>query len=459
MKKLILFALFLLQISGLHSQTCPSDPSLVLCMPMNGNTVDESGYGNNGIQYNVGFTTDRCGNANGALQLNGVNSYVEIPDAPSLRPPDGLTLACWAKWDASIYLHPMMITKTHGYGYDASYLLYNYIGLNGLYGNTLNTGVTAPFNTVLGTWYHVVFTFDDATNKFKLFLDGALVATLTQSGSMQFDHHPVFLGVDTDFDNFTGNSWIQGAMDDVRIYSRALSEAEVAALYNNVCGQDADFDGISDEDDNCVNTSNTDQADADNDGIGDACDTCPNDADNDADDDGVCGNVDNCALTSNADQADADNDGIGDACEDSDCDGISDSEDLCPGGDDSMDNNGDEIPDCSQLLDYGSYSAQWKCAHNKIQVCHNGSTKCINKNALSAHFNHGDIIGPCTTCPQNRLAPIVKDNLAALDQLADRHITAPEVLELALTPNPASDIVTLHLGILPENQVVMNIPA
>jgi hypothetical protein len=83
---------------------------------------------------------------------------------------------------------------------------------------------------------------------------------------------------------------------------------------------------------------------------------------------------------------------------DSDCDGVNDNDDVCPLGDDSIDINNDNIPDCSQLLPYAVYSAAWKCANNKILVCHDSTTICINKNALPAHFNHGDNIGPCTTC-------------------------------------------------------------
>lgn len=42
-----------------------------------------------------------------------------------------------------------------------------------------------------------------------------------------------------------------------------------------VCYAETDGDGIADTDDNCVETSNPDQADGDGDGIGDACDACP----------------------------------------------------------------------------------------------------------------------------------------------------------------------------------------
>jgi hypothetical protein len=45
-------------------------------------------------------------------------------------------------------------------------------------------------------------------------------------------------------------------------------------------------------------------------------------------------------------------------------------------------------------------SVAQNCGPNKVLVCHKGkNTLCISKNALQAHLNHGDYLGPCqTTC-------------------------------------------------------------
>lgn len=62
----------------------------------------------------------------------------------------------------------------------------------------------------------------------------------------------------------------------------------------NFCA-DSDGDGISDQIDNCLNSSNPHQEDFDNDGIGNGCDNCP--------------------LVTNPSQNDSDSDGIGDVCD------------------------------------------------------------------------------------------------------------------------------------------------
>ena len=70
---------------------------------------------------------------------------------------------------------------------------------------------------------------------------------------------------------------------------------------------DIDGDGIPDIRDNCVSTSNADQADIDRDGLGDVC--------QDFDRDGIPNAHDNCPNVPNVDQADQDGDGVGDVCD------------------------------------------------------------------------------------------------------------------------------------------------
>jgi hypothetical protein len=124
---------------------------------------------------------------------------------------------------------------------------------------------------------------------------------------------------------------------------------------------------------------------------------------------------------------------------DNDCDGVSNICDICPTGDDSIDNNDDGIADCAQLLNYSEYDPSWYCGNNKIKVCHNGNnnphTNCISKNTLATHMNHGDYVGPCTSCgAQNLIAPNSGNNNAA---------SMDEHFGLAVFPNPTNGSFTV----------------
>jgi len=178
-----------------------------------------------------------------------------------------------------------------------------------------------------------------------------------------------------------------------------------------IADTDSDGDGTADCVDGCPDDPNKiapgvcgcgiADTDSDGDGTADCVDGCPDDpnkiapglcgcgiADTDGDGDGVANCVDNCVDAANPGQADSDCDGVGDAC------------DVCPGGDDSVDNNYDGLPDCKYPPPSNLIIAAWKCGNNKTYVAHftgNGgcNTLCVSDNAVPAHINHGDCIGPC----------------------------------------------------------------
>ncbi len=220
-----------------------------------------------------------------------------------------------------------------------------------------------------------------------------------------------------------------------------------------VADTDTDGDGTADCNDGCPLDPNKTapgicgcgvaDADTDGDGTADCNDGCPLDpnktapgicgcgvADADTDGDGTADCNDGCPLDANKTAPGQCGCGVADT--DSDCDGVADCHDVCPGGDDSVDNIHDGIPDCSQLLNYASYSNAWKCGENKIKVCHAGSTNCINKNALSVHYNHGDNIGPCTSCAQNMNTP------GNASTFADHP-------GIEVFPNPSNNEVSIYL--------------
>ncbi len=184
-----------------------------------------------------------------------------------------------------------------------------------------------------------------------------------------------------------------------------------------------------------------------NDGNGGSCtiNITVNVVDNDSDNDGVADCMDNCPNTVNANQLDADCDGVGDAC------------DLCDGGDDSIDNNNDGLPDCAYFPGMSHLESSWKCGNNnnKVFICHippgnpaNAQTNCVSPNAVAAHLGHGDYVGPCgnANCSQ------------ALQGIGPNETNAGFVEQVfTLFPNPAKDVLHISLTGFDEEAIEISI--
>ncbi len=116
--------------------------------------------------------------------------------------------------------------------------------------------------------------------------------------------------------------------------------------------------------------------------------------------------------------------------QDSDCDGIPDAQDVCSGGDDNGPCNATTFPGINNI------PMSWRCGNNnnKVKVCHEGATICVAQNAVQAHLNHGDFLGPCAVCPENRSNAV--DNSG---------IIAGNDIEMELYPNPTDGVLTVQL--------------
>lgn len=74
-------------------------------------------------------------------------------------------------------------------------------------------------------WHHVVATYDG--NTMRLYLDGTLVASKIASGNLNSSNAPILIG------NQNTINFFKGQMDEVQIYSSALSELAVSEIYLN----------------------------------------------------------------------------------------------------------------------------------------------------------------------------------------------------------------------------------
>jgi len=125
-----------------------------------------------------------------------------------------------------------LVSKGLGSGSDQSFAISFYgtflsAGVNRFYPNR---SAECPFTAEPGQWYHIAFTFDDATDQMALYVDGALAATATCASSVQYDDNPLVIGAELRGGQVI-NQFHEGSVDELALYNRALSPEEIHAIW------------------------------------------------------------------------------------------------------------------------------------------------------------------------------------------------------------------------------------
>lgn len=95
-------------------------------------------------------------------------------------------------------------------------------------GEGVNTNWVVPFTPTFGTWYHFVWTYDSGVSN--LYKDGSTTPIDTKTGLvMGSSVGTLTIGVD----NAQTAHWFDGCLDEIGIWTRALTTSEVATLYNS----------------------------------------------------------------------------------------------------------------------------------------------------------------------------------------------------------------------------------
>lgn len=216
MKKIYTIAL-LFAAKSIFSQT-----GLVSSYPFNGNANDSVGS-NNATVNGATLTTNRFGNPSSAYSFDGVNDYIRLNNAFDLQQR---TISFWVYPTSDVTVPQGIYTSDNNslqYG-NTNFEMDKY-SLGVLQFGMSIGGNVAVSSTNLNQWYLLTSTWDGTTAKF--YVNGALVSTGTNtdnSNSMD-GNSSALLGCGRNLTKF-----FSGKIDDVKIYNRALTEAEVAGL-------------------------------------------------------------------------------------------------------------------------------------------------------------------------------------------------------------------------------------
>ena len=194
-----------------------------------GLTASDSVDGNDGTIYGATWTG---GKVNGALSFDGVDDYVEIPHSTSLDITDQIAVSAWINLKSRNLqalggtiirkgAWPVVVPRP-AWGFDIQYgklraFIYDEV-----------SGYEVRGDTVLsaGEWYHVAFTYDGS--EIQIYLDGELEGNPTPHvGHIASTPAPVWIG------RKNGVDFFDGKIDEVAIYSRALTADEIQQHYLN----------------------------------------------------------------------------------------------------------------------------------------------------------------------------------------------------------------------------------
>ena len=207
------------------------------------NVADKSGLGNNGaLQFGTSGNTSTssmqvAGKLGQGLKFDGADDYVNINKNVSLQGQARATISAWIKLKASppSTLNTIYSETTSTYysrctlGIDSGGKV-DFI-IRDSDADPSGTRFDVYSNTVLkaNIWYYITAVFDSVADSHKIYINGVLGNTDTTARSA----FGTSVTTNIEIGNLDVNSYyFTGSLDDVRVYNRALSAAEVRQLYN-----------------------------------------------------------------------------------------------------------------------------------------------------------------------------------------------------------------------------------
>lgn len=195
--------------------------------------VDSSGNGNTGTLNNMdGNTAWTNGRVGGGIAFDGINDFINVPNAPSLevgRNGADFSVAFWINLGQGFtgawrnFLHKGATDAERTFAiwmsFESNRLHYRISTTAGF-----NEGGDSAAAISVGSWTHIAYV--KSGNTLRLYINGSANATANLTGTVISNTGPLRIGKDP---------WYPGVLstfDDLRIYNRALSSTEITRLSN-----------------------------------------------------------------------------------------------------------------------------------------------------------------------------------------------------------------------------------
>ena len=214
------------------NQTIELEQGLLSYWRFEDNTKDSSGNGHNGIEEgNITYNNGQIGKA---IQFDGKTTLVRTPPLVFTKE---FTIAYWLKIDKyvtdyvdhrdnTIFENTKGDTSSSRFAmwFDRNYRLNGFVRRSEYSGEDILSNSTLELNK----WNHIIFRKEN--NQYRIYINGIVDAEKTIT--FELLQNATFMGLGDDVPD-KGNAKFHGALDEFRIYNRALSEDEIKSLYNS----------------------------------------------------------------------------------------------------------------------------------------------------------------------------------------------------------------------------------
>ncbi len=186
---------------------------------------DISGYNNNGTINGATHTDGVPGTGGTALEFNGSSDYVNVGSGAHFDNLPEIMISAWVNL-LNTYNSSYIIARNHSGTNNMRFALRINENKEVIprYESDWNTGIVLEENK----WTHLVFIYNNS--EWFLYKDGVFQVSREQAVSLiSRPNYEVLIGARKDGESF--DDFWNGIIDDVRIYSRALTASEIQTLY------------------------------------------------------------------------------------------------------------------------------------------------------------------------------------------------------------------------------------
>ena len=246
MKQLIFITA--LSLCASFTQASIDTTGLIGYWPFDGNAKDQTSNGNDGVVTDATLTADRNGKANSAYYFDGTGDYINLGRDASLQ-PTSMTVSAWIRLDDTTSHHNIIGCRNSNdgeWGMDMYHHKdFGIITSMGAGNSNRAIGHHTLTNLTSTDWHMITFVYDGKNNphRFATYIDCEFLGYENRTGSSgglqgsdriaYTDKNDWIIGAHSQYFSDAvnqGHYFFKGAIDDVVIYNRALSQKEIENL-------------------------------------------------------------------------------------------------------------------------------------------------------------------------------------------------------------------------------------